>query len=212
MKLREFSHILAAIIIFTVIGSFSFLIESQWFILPRVLLFATIIIFISIFSKKLMAYALDTDVEHEIWKVSRYVIIKHQRLNKEIHGGIIFPLLFSLFSLGLIKFAVFITYEARALKRRAAKRLGYYSYTELTEWHNGLIGAAGIIAVFAIAMITYFLPYNLEYFSKLAIYYGISNLLPISKLDGTQIFFGSRTIWTALAIIALILGAYAFIL
>ena len=208
MKSREFLHILAAIILFTAIGSFSFLIDSEWFMLPRVLLFATVIIFVSIFAKKFMAGVLDSDVEHEIWNVSRYGIKKHQRLNKEIPGGIIFPLLFSLFSLGLIKFAAFITYEARALKRRAAKRFGFYSYTELTEWHNGLIGAAGIIAMFIIAIIAYFLPYNLEYFSKLAIYYAISNLIPISKLDGTQIFFGSKTLWTALAIIALIFGAY----
>jgi len=212
MKLREFSHILAAIVIFTAIGSFSFLIDSQWFMLPKVLLFATVIIFISIFAKKLMAGILDTDVEHEIWNVSRYGIIKHQRLTKEIPGGIIFPLILSLFSLGAIKFAAFITYEARALKKRAAKRFGFYSFTELTEWHNGLIGAAGIISLFVVALIAYFLPYSLEYFSKLTIYYAISNLIPISKLDGTQIFFGSKTLWTALALIALIFGAFAFLI
>ena len=212
MKLREFSHILAAILIFTAIGSFSFLVDSQWFMLPRVLLFATIIIFISILAKKIMASLLDTDVEHEIWNVSRYGIIKHQKLNKEIPGGIIFPLLFSLFTLGFVKFAAFITYEARALKRRAAKRFGFYSYTEVTEWHNGLIGAAGIISLFIVALIAYFLPYSLEYFSKLTIYYAISNLIPISKLDGTQIFFGSKTLWTALALIALIFGAFAFLI
>jgi hypothetical protein len=212
MKSREFFHILAAIVLFTAIGSFSFLLDSQWFMLPRILLFAAIIIFVSIFAKKIMAGILDSDVEHEIWKVSRYGIAKHQKLNKEIPGGIIFPLLFSLFTLGWIKFAAFITYEATALKRRAAKRFGFYSFTELTEWHNGLIGAAGIISLFIVALIAYFLPYNLELFSKLAIYYAISNLIPISKLDGTQIFFGSRVLWTALAIIALIFGAYAFVI
>jgi Zn-dependent protease len=210
MKLREFLHVLAAIIIFTAIGSFSFLLTSQWFMLPRVLLFATIIIFVSIFAKKIMASLLDTDVEHEIWNVSRYGIKKHQRLNKEIPGGIIFPLIISLFSLGWIKFAAFLTYEARALKRRAAKRFGFYSFAEITEWHNGLIGAAGIISLFVLAIIAYFLPYGLSYLSKLAIYYAISNLIPISKLDGTQIFFGSKTLWTALALIALIFGAFAF--
>jgi len=210
MKLREFSHILAAIIIFTAIGGFSFLLSSQWTMLPKVLLFATVIIFVSIFAKKFMASLLDTDVEHEIWNVSRYGIIKHQTLTKEIPGGIIFPLILSLFSLGWIKFAAFLTYEARALKRRAAKRFGFYSYAEITEWHNGLIGAAGIISLFIVALVAYFLPYNLEYFSKLAIYYAISNLVPISKLDGTQIFFGSKTLWTALALIAIIFGVFAF--
>lgn len=212
MNLSEFLNILAAVIIFAVIGSLSFLINSEWSMLPIVFFFATLIIFTSIFAKKLMAYLLDTNVEHEFWKFSRYGVQPHWKFNKELPAGIIFPLIFSLFTLGLVKFSAFLTYEARALKKRAAKRFGFYSFTELTEWHNGLIGAAGIVAVFLIAIIAYFLPYNLEYLSKLAVYYAISNLIPISKLDGTQIFFGSRVLWTTLAVIALILGAYALII
>jgi len=212
MKLQEFLNILAAIVIFTVIGSLSFLVESKWHILPQVFLFATIIIFATVFVRKFMASSLDIDVEHETWKFSRYGFKRHQKFKKEIPAGIIFPLILSVFSLGWIKFAGFLTYEARALKRRAAKRFGYYSFAELTEWHNGLIGAAGIVTAFLIAIITYFLPFNVEYLSKLAIYYGISNLIPISKLDGAQIFFGSRVLWTTLAVIAAILGTYAFVL
>jgi len=212
MKSRELLHILAAIIIFTVVGSLSFLIDSNWEMLPKVFVYATLIIFASIFAKKLMANLLDTDVEHEIWQVSRYGIKLHQKFKKPIPSGLIFPLVFSIFSLGLIKFSAFLTYEATALKRRAAKRFGFYSFTELTEWHNGLIGAAGIVALFLVALISYFLPFNLEYLSKLAAYYALSNLLPISKLDGTQIFFGSRVLWTTLIAIALVFAAYAFIL
>ena len=212
MKLRELLHIFAAIIVFTVVGSFSFLIESKWHMLSRVLLFSTILIFVSVFAKKLMAHLLDTDVEHEIWKVSRYGIKPHQKLEKEIPGGIIFPLIFSVFSLGLVKLCSFLTYEARALKRRASKRFGFYSFAELTEWHNGVIGAAGIASVFIIIIVTYFLPTDFEYLAKLGVYYAISNLIPFSKLDGAQIFFGSRTLWTTLAVIALIFGAYTVIL
>ena len=212
MKQRELLHIFAAIIVFTVVGSFSFLIESQWYMISRVLLFSTILIFVSVFSKKLMAYALDADVEHEVWKVSRYGYKQHHKLEKEIPGGIIIPIVFSVFSLGLIKFSSFLTYEARALKRRAAKRFGFYSFAELTEWHNAIIGAAGIISVFIIIIVTYFLPSNFEYLAKLGAYYALSNLIPFSKLDGTQIFFGSRTLWTTLAVIALIFGTYAVII
>jgi hypothetical protein len=212
MKLSEFLHILAAIIIFTVVGSLAFLVESKWFMLPRVFLFATIIIFSAVFAKKLMAYLLDADVEHEIWKFSRFWFASHDRLAKEIPGGIIFPLIFSIFSLGWIKFCLFLNYETRALKRRAAKRFGIFSFTEITEWHNGVIGAAGIVAALLIVVISYFLPFNFEYLSKLAVYYAISNLIPIGKSDGSQIFFGSRVLWTTLVVIALILGVYAVIL
>lgn len=210
MKLSEFMHILGAILALTVIGSFSFLVSSDWAMLPKVLLFAAIIIFSAIFSKKFMAYILDADVEHETWKISRYGIKQHQHLNKEI-PGIIIPLILTLFSLGYIKFAALLTYEGRALKKRAAKRFGYYSYTELTEWHNAVIGAAGIVGLFLLAIIVYFLPTNLEYLSKLAVYYAISNMLPVSKLDGLQIFMGSRVLYTALAVISIIMGSYAFL-
>lgn len=212
MKLSEFLHILAAVIVFTVVGSLAFLIESKWFMLARVFLFSAIIIFISIYVKKFMASLLDSDVEHEIWQFSRYGIQPHWKLQKAIPGGIIFPLILSVFSLGFLKFSAFLTYEAAALKRRAAKRFGVFSYTELTEWHNGLIGAAGIVAVLLIALIAYFLPWNLEYLSKLAVYYAASNMIPIARLDGSQIFFGSRVLWTTLAVIVVIFGAYAFIL
>ncbi len=212
MKLSEFLNILAAAVIFTIVGSLAFITESKWSMLPEVFFFSIIIIFGSIFAKKLMAYLLDADVEHEIWKFSRWGYKKHQYFNKEIPAGIIFPLIISLFSLGWLKFSAFLTYEARALKRRAAKRFGFYSFTELTEWHNGVIGAAGIVAAFIIAIIAYFLPWNLEYLAKLSVFYALSNMLPISKLDGTQIFFGSRVLWTVLAVITLILTSYAFIL
>src|SRR3990172_8331077 len=118
MKQSELLHILAAIIIFAIIGSFSFLLESNWLILPKVFLFSAILIFVSVFARKLMANALDSDVEHEIWKVSRYGLKQHQRIKREIPAGIIFPLLLSVFSLGFIKFPALLTYESRALQRR----------------------------------------------------------------------------------------------
>lgn len=212
MKQSEFLHILAAVIIFTIVGSFAFIIESEWYLLPKIFFFALIIISISILAKKIAARALDTDIEHEIWKFSRYGLRAGHYLKKPIPLGIILPLVLTIFSLGWLKFSAFLTYEATALKRRSAKRHGFYSHAELTEWHNGLIGAAGIIACFAIAVISYFLPWNLEYLAKLAVFYAISNLIPVSKLDGIQIFFGSRVLWTALTVIALIFSAYAFVI
>lgn len=209
MKFEEFKHILAAILIFTVIGSFAFALENRWDLVPPVFLFSTIIIFASIFAKKLMAYWLDSDVEHEIWKFSRFGIKPWQHFKNDISAGIVLPLIISLFSLGWLKFSAFLTYEARALKKRAAKRFGYYSFSELTEWHNALIGAAGIIACFLISMIAYFISPDLELLAKLSAYYALSNILPLPKLDGIQIFFGSRVLYTALLVLAMIFAGYA---
>lgn len=212
MKMGEFLHILAAILLFAVVGSLSFAIDSDWAAIPQVLLFSALIIFVSIFAKKLMAHLLDSDVEHEIWRFSRWGIKPHQEFKKEVQFGIILPLVLSVLSLGAIKFSTFLSYEARALRRRAAKRFGPFSYTEMTEWHHAVIGAAGIIAVLLIALIVYFMPFNLEYPAKLAVFYAFSNMLPLPKTDGMQILFGSRVLYTALAVISLIFLAYAIIL
>ena len=212
MEMREFLQVLAAVVLMTVVGSFSFVVDGQWIVVPGVLFFSVLIIFTAVFSKKAAARLLDCDVEHEFWMISRDGIKPGYHFKREVPAGIIFPLFFSLFSLGILKFCAFLTYEARALKRRAAKRFGVFSYSSLTEWHNGLIGAAGVIGVLALATIAYFLPYDLQYFSKLGVFYAFSNMLPFGKLDGSQILFGSKTLYTSLAVLTLIFLGYALLI
>lgn len=204
MKQSEFSHILSAIIILTIIASFSSLLKAEWQIIPIILVFSIIIIAIHVFTKKLTAYLLDSNVEHEIWQMQNFGFKKSYQLKKPIPAGIIFPLVVTILSLGTIIFSPILTYETRALKHRASKRFGFYSFREMTDWHNALIGASSIFALILLTIISYLLPYNLETLSKLSIYYAFWNLLPISKLDGTQIFFGSRVLWTILTTIVVI--------
>lgn len=207
---KEVNHTIAAILILTAVIGLSFVINSQWLSVLWAFIFAAIIIFVHVFAKKLTAHLLDADVEHSLWSFARFGLKPHQKLETQIPAGIIFPLALTLFTLGKFKLMTLLTYEARALKVRAAKRFGFYSYTELTEWHNALIGAGGIIALLILSFISYFPGF--EYLSKMAAYYAFCNMLPISKLDGTQIFFGSRILWTALALITIIFTAYALIL
>jgi Zn-dependent protease len=173
---------------------------------------AAIIIIVNIAAKKAMAFALDSDVEHETWKWSRYGLKPHQHLEKEVPAGIILAVILSILSLGAVKFMSFLTYETRALKHRAAKRFGYYSYTEMTDWHNGLIGAAGIVAVLILSVVLYFIGGSNDYLWRFAAYYAFWNMIPISKLDGTQIFFGSKILYAAIGIITLIFTGYALLL
>ena len=104
-----------------------------------------------------------------------------------------------------------LTYNTTALKRRAAKRFGYYSFAEMTDWHNALIGAAGIIVMLLLSFVSYWIP-TLEPLARLAAFYAFFNMIPFSKLDGSQIYFGSRILWYALAIITLIFASYALLL
>ncbi|MEK6892831.1 MAG: hypothetical protein AABX07_01380 [Nanoarchaeota archaeon] len=210
MKKQEILQITAAILVLTAVSGFQYAINSDWLGVLNFFIFSAILIMVAVFSKKSMARILDADVEHEIWQVSRYGFKPSWHLKKEIPGGIIFPIFFSIFSLGLFKVPTLLTYETTALKRRAARRFGYYSFTEMTEWHIAIIGAAGTLAVLILSAIMYF--YGSENFAILATLYAFFNMIPISKLDGTQIFFGSKVLWTILAVLTLIFTFYALVI
>jgi hypothetical protein len=212
MKPKEFSNIIAAIVILTIVIGFQFPFDKFLEIenLTRSFFFSAIIIFVSVIAKKAAASKLDADVEHEIWRWQRFGYKPHHYLKEGLPAGIVFPLFFSLFSLGSLKVMGLLNYYAAPLRRRAARRFGYFSYGELSEYHNGLIGAAGIAAVLVLSFVSYFIP-GVSLLAKYSAYYAFWNMLPISFLDGTQIFFGSRVLWSTLALFTVIFTALAII-
>lgn len=211
MKNSEILTIIFSIIIFTLVISFKDVLSQNFLSLGTSLLFASVIVLASISAKKITAHKLDAEITHELWTLQRFGFKPSRHLRKKIPMGLIAPILISIFSLGLIKFTAFLTYEATALKRRAARRHGFYSYTEMTDWHMALIGSSGVIAVLLLSFISYFIP-NTGNLPAIAAYYTFWNLIPISKLDGAQIFFGSRVLWTTLAIISIIFTTYGLLL
>lgn len=210
MEGRELAHIIAAVLIFFVISVLGFVLQGEVRFIPQIFVFAVIVVVLPVIIKKAAAYSLDSAVEHSVWTVDRYWIKPGMHFSKPIPAGIIFPLFFSVFSLGVMQFGALLTYEAKALKHRAAKRFGYYSYTMMTEWHHALIGASGIVCILIISLLAYLADF--EVLTKMAAYYAIVNMLPISKLDGTQIFFGSRVLWSVLAFVSAVFAFFAFVL
>jgi Zn-dependent protease len=210
MEQSELVAVFGAIIIFTIVAGFGFAISGSYIMVAQSFAFAAIIIFVVVFAQKLAAYLLDSNATHSIWSITWYGFSPHHHFKKPVPAGVILPVFFSFFSLGLFKLTTFLTYETKALKYRAAKRFGYYSFNEMTDWHNGLIGAAGIFAVLLLSVIGYVSGF--EYLAKLAAYYAFFNMIPLSKLDGSQIFFGSRILWSTLAFVTLIFTAFALIL
>lgn len=213
MERGEIAVIIAAILLMFVVSGTSFALSGDAFGLLQVLMFSAIVIGVPIVVKNATAYVLDSSVTHEIWKVYRFGFRPKEHFKKEQPMGVIIPLVATIASI-LISFPImimtFLTYETRALKYRASRRFGFYSYTSMTDWHNGLIGVFGILSLLLIAFLSYFA--NFEYLAKMASYYAFWNMLPISKLDGTQILFGSRVVWSVLGIITLIFTAFAIIL
>jgi hypothetical protein len=211
MDTREVLHILIAIVVMAVVVSFTSLLKLQFAALGMAILFSAIIIIVNIAAKKWAANSLDADVNHEIWMWSRFGFKPDQHTKSPIPTGVIVPLILSIFTLGKLKGMSLLTYQTSALTRRAAKRFGHYSFTEMTQWHHALIGAAGIVASLLLSFIAYFIP-GLEGLPKLAAFYAFWNMIPFSNLDGTHILFGSRVLYTTLAILTTIITLATFII
>ncbi len=210
MEFREVRSIIIALIVLTLIASFSSLIKGNYSALLTGFIFSFVILLLTIVAKKGTAYLLDSDVEHELWHVHRFGFKPSAHFSKPMPFGGILPLILNIITLGYLKLPALLTYETRALKHRAAKRFGIFSYTEMTDWHNALIGSSGIIVCFIIAGMAYLT--NFGELAKLATFYAFANMLPISKLDGIQIFFGSKVLYAVLTAITLIFLGYAFFL
>ena len=213
MKKKEIVQIITAIIILGFVSGFLELFTGNIKSFLIITGFSAVIISVNIISKKIMASRLDADVEHEIWKMERYGLKPQNYIKRGILAGLIIPLFISIVTLGSIKLMTILTYETRALKRRAAKRFGPYSFTEMTDYHNALVGSAGIIACLVITFVTYWFPGDLwNTLTRMSTFYAFFNLIPFSKLDGSQIYFGSRVLWSVLAVITLIFMLYALLL
>ncbi len=210
MSNKEVLSVIVGLLMLFVIFSLEFVFKGDLSRLLEIFVYSVILIFVYVFIKKGTAYLLDSSVEHKVWNVYQFWFKPDYHFKKEVPFGIVLPLLLSVFSLGIFKFPTVLTYESRALKHRAAKRYGYYSFTEMTDWDNGLIGASAIVALLLVSIIGYI--FGFEYLSKMAAYFALLNMIPISNLDGTQIFFGSRIIWSVLAFISLIFALYTFML
>ena len=208
MKESEISHIIIAIIILSIVIGFRDLKALNYMGIVLAILFAFIIIILNVLGKKIMSYVLDLGVEHKIWYLSRYGFRPSQHTKGAMPIGAIIPLVITFFSLGVLKVMTILTYNTKALKRRA---VGYYSYTEITDWHNALVGAAGIVVSLLLAFMGYWFS-GTEFLARMSAFYAFFNMLPIGKLDGAQIYFGSRLLWYALAIITIIFAGYALLL
>ena len=190
--------------------------EFAYIILVSLEIFFTIlatiflVILINIFAKKVVAFHYDSEIEINLWEIKRWGFKTHYHFKKPFPAGVFFPVIITFLSYGFLYWMGNIVFEVKAKAYRAAKRWGLYTFSEMTEWHIGLIAASGIVANLLFAVIGYLIGF--ADFARLNIYYAFFNMLPISDLDGNKIFFGSLTLWSFLAIVVLIALGYAFFL
>ena len=213
IKPKEILSLAIALIILSFSNSFqlkkNYLVLNSSYFLSSMIFFAVILIFYET-GKKFVAYQLGAEEETKIWTFQRYGIYERAYFKNPIPIGIILPFLLSIFSLGMLKWFAVTESSVKPTEARAARKHDFYSFYEMTEWHLALISASGIIVMFILAIIAYLI--NYPELSRLSIFYAFFNLLPLGKLDGTRIFFGSKNFYAVLVAITLIFLGYAFVL
>ncbi len=212
---KEIAHI----VIITIILAFSISLIQSMELFLTTLLFVFLIIMVNTISKKIAGYYFEAQVETKLWEMKRYgffgAIIRgfyhpSKKFKQAIPLGAIMPIVVKVLSLGYINWMASLVFDVKAKKYKAAKRHGFYSFSEMTEFHIGLIAVAGILANLFFATLGYLI--GATEFARLNIFYAFFNMIPLSNLDGNKIFFGSIIIWSFLASIILIGLGFVFLI
>ncbi len=195
---KEISAIVLAIIILSVSAGFFEIIRGTSLIFAIVLGMA-LVVFFNVVTKKFIAYNLDSEIEMRFWEVGKYSSNK-----KPFLIGAFLPLISKivLFPFNSFVWMASLVFDVKAKTYRAAKRFGLYTFSDVTEYHIGLIAASGVIINLILSVVSYFLGFEL--FARLNMYYAFFSILPISDLDGNKIFFGSKIMWSFLASLVLV--------
>ncbi|MBU2562263.1 MAG: hypothetical protein KKF68_01215 [Nanoarchaeota archaeon] len=204
------------IIIVTIILSFAMSMIKSVEIFLYAFVSILLVILINTLAKKVASFYLESEIEVRLWEIKRtglshflnilplYSTHPSTELKRPFPAGAFFPILSKiiLFPINNFVWMASLVFEVKPKIYRAAKRHGLYSFSEMTEYHIGLIAVAGIIANLCFAIVGYLL--NFPEFAKISVYYSFFNLIPLSDLDGNKIFFGSIITWSFLASLVLI--------
>jgi hypothetical protein len=206
---REILPILLIIIIISFSVSLSLDMTADWKVLGGALFAVSLVVLASIFTKKIIAYILDSEIEMKVWEIGKYGFSKDKNSKKPFPLGAFLPIISKiiLFPIKSMVWMASLVFDIKPRVYRGAKRHGLYTFSEITEAQLGLIAASGIVINLILAAVGYFLGFPL--FSRLNIYFAFFNILPISELDGNKIFFGNLIMWSFLAALVLISMLFA---
>lgn len=209
---------IVAILVVTVILAFSISLfqDSKTIIQPInflwILLAVFVILALNIFVKKIVALYYESEAEVKFWEIKRFGFKTHQHFKKPFPLGLVLPIVLKviLFPLKNFIWMASLVFDVNPKVYRAARRHGLYSFSEMTEYHLGIIAASGILANLIAAIIGYLIGFS--DFARISIYFAFFNMLPLSDLDGNKIFFGNIVMWSFLASLVLIGMLFAIFL
>jgi hypothetical protein len=200
---KEIFLISLTIIIFAFLMNISASLIEDWQTFLFTLISFSIIVLGNIFAKKIMAFHLDSEIEMQLWETGKFPLVS-SKASKPFPMGAVLPIITKIifFPFNTFFWMASMVFEVKPRIFRGARRHGLYTFSDITEYHIGLIAASGIAINLIFSIIGYFLGFPL--FSRLNMYYAFFNMIPLSELDGNKIFFGSKLLWSFLASLILI--------
>jgi len=197
---KPFNEFLLILLVTIVLGvSFTYPSKGLSGFLSFFVIFFSIIV-INTLAKQFFAYNLETNVNLKLWTIYRFGLLKRMHFKNPL-PMIWLPIITSLFSRGVFVWLPLLEFDVSPRPERITKRHGLYRYTEVTEWHMALIAVFGLIVNIILGILGYFAGF--ESFARYSVMYALWSLLPISSLDGSKIFFGSRNLWFTMLVIVL---------
>ena len=200
MNTKEITKEIITIILASIILALTVAFKNRTMLLYATISFLIILI-INILTKKSVGYYLETKVKTKFWSIYQYGFRKDMHFKKPL-PMLWLPLIITLFTKGIFPWLGILEFDVEAKTERVSKRHGLYRFTQVTEWHMAWITVWALIANFATAIIAYIAGFEL--FTKLSIYFIAWSVIPLSKLDGSKIFFSSRTLWSIVFTIAML--------
>lgn len=209
---KEMLWIIITIIIFSFLTGISF--KEDTLVIDYTLsslIVPALIILISIIAKKITANIYSLKIEHSVWKFQRYWFHSRSYFKKPFPIGIVLPFFLSLFSLGIIKPLTFLQFDEKNIpEKRILRRIGRIRKMEINEFDLSITSAIGFYSLLLLSAIGIILKY--PELARLPLYYGIWNLIPVSKLDGAKVFFWNAYHWFALLFLHIIFIVGAILL
>jgi len=204
MNQKELGSIFLAILVIAIVVS-AFQGITRFLI---ALVFAAIIILTNVFAKKVASYYLDSQIEFKLWEFQRFWFKPRDHFERPVPLGIILSLILGLITAGYFKFLAILEYDVKPSVHRGVRRFGLYSFSEMSEWHIGLIAFWGIIANLFVAVIAYLIGF--PELAKLSVFLTAYSVIPVSNLDGTKLLFASKLLWAVSVAIVVIALGYVF--
>jgi len=210
LNAKEIFSLLLALVILAFSNSFKSIISGNSAAFINSILAFAVILIVYTLAKKLTAHYYEAEEEAKLWTFQRYGWYERSYFKTPVPIGIILSFILSVLSFGYIKWFAVTESEVKTTPARAVRRHDIYSFSEMTEYHLAVISASGIFFCFLLAIISYIL--NYPELTRLSVFFACFNLIPLGKLDGSRIFFGSRVLYSVLLVIALIALGYVFIM